>query len=200
MNGDVLARLAAANPVPQPAAVRRGRRSVLVLAAAAVLVPAAYAADRLLGISNEGTSVPTSSVLPGETKLDQAMQELRVGSTMQSLGALNGVAFYAARNAAGDFCIAIEHVGEAAHKGFGCAPDFPTTSKAFVFPPALELQGVAADGVATVQLLDGDGNVLDSAPVTNNLFASGTQLAAGEAVSVRTLDADGNVISTRALR
>jgi hypothetical protein len=201
MTSDVIARLAAANPVPGPRRAWRPRRSyVLALAAAALLVPAAYAADRLLGISNEGTSVPTSSVLPGETKLDEAMQELHVGSTMQSLGTLNGVAFYATRNQAGAFCIAIDHVGEVAHKGFGCAPDFPAVSKALVFPPAQQLQGVAADGVATVQLLDADGNVLDSATVTNNLFASGTQLAPGAALFVRTLDADGVVTSTRKLR
>jgi hypothetical protein len=201
MTSDVIARLAAANPVPGTKPAWRLRRSyVLALAAAALLVPAAYGADQLLGISNEGTSVPTSSVLPGETKLDQAMQELRVGSTMQSLGTLNGVAFYATRNAAGAFCIAIDHVGEVAHKGFGCAPDFPTAAKALVFPPAQQLQGVAADGVATVQLLDADGNVLDSATVTNNLFASATQLEPGAAVSVRTLDADGVVSSTRTLR
>src|SRR4051794_11303627 len=104
MTSDVIARLAAANPVPGPNPEWRARRSyILALAAAALLVPAAYGADRLLGISNEGTSVPSSSVLPGETKLDEAMQELHVGSTMQSLGTLNGVAFYASRNAAGAF-------------------------------------------------------------------------------------------------
>jgi hypothetical protein len=41
---------------------------------------------RARGISNNGTTVSVSSVLPGETKLDSAMQELKVGGTMQSLG------------------------------------------------------------------------------------------------------------------
>ena len=102
MTNDVIARLAAANPVPAPAPARHPRRRyVLVLAAAALLVPAAYAADRLLGIGNEGTAVPTSSVLPGQSQLDQALQELQVGDTMQELGTVNGVRIYAARNAQG---------------------------------------------------------------------------------------------------
>jgi predicted MFS family arabinose efflux permease len=40
---------------------------------------------RYMGISNVGTTVPVGSVLPGETKLDQALQDMQVGSTMQSL-------------------------------------------------------------------------------------------------------------------
>jgi hypothetical protein len=108
MTSDVIARLAAANPVPGPArAARRGPRYLLVLAAAALLVPAAYAADRVLGISNEGTSVPTSDVLPGYSQLDQALQEMQVGATMQLLGTVNGVRIYAARNAGGHICLAI---------------------------------------------------------------------------------------------
>jgi hypothetical protein len=58
---------------------------------------------------------------------------------------------------------------------------------------------VAADGVATVQALDANGNVLDSTPVENNLFASTTDLPAGAAVAIRTLDAAGNVTATQEL-
>ena len=145
MNTDVIARLAAANPVPgpQPAARRTRRRYALVLAAAALLVPAAYAADRLLGISNEGTSVPTSSVLPGQSQLDQALQELQVGETMQSLGVVNGV--------------------------------------------------------ATVAFVGADGSVLDSTPVTDNLFASSTRIGLGVAAYVEGLAADGSVVAKQTL-
>jgi hypothetical protein len=196
MTSDVIARLAVANPVPAPAPKRRRRsRYVLALAAAALLVPAAYAADRLLGIGNEGTSVPTSSVLPGQTRLDQALQEMQVGDTMQELGTVNGVRIYAARTAAGHICIAIDHVAETYDKGVLCdwnEPGFPDGAKALTFPG--QLQGIAADGVATVAFADADGAVLDSAPVANNLFASSTRLGIGAAAYVEALDANGNVV------
>ena len=202
MNTDVIARLAAANPVPSPArAARRGPRYLLVLAAAALLVPAAYAADRLLGISNEGTSVPTSSVLSGQSQLDQALQEMQVGETMQSLGVVNGVAIYAARNASGHICLAIDHVAQTFEKGVLCDlndPGFPSADEqALSFPG--QLQGIAADGVATVAFTDADGNVLDSTPVVDNLFASSVRLGIGVATYIEALDAKGNVLSKRKL-
>ena len=124
--------------------------------------------------------MPLTSVLPGETKLDAAMQELKVGGTMQSLGTLNGVAFYATRNADGNFCFAMVRVDGQPGKGFGCdlnADNFPSADvQALTFPDPTRLQGLAADGVATVQAIDADGNVLDSTPVENNLFVSTTDL------------------------
>ena len=211
MSNDVIARLAAANPVPtgeplalpDPVRVRRPRLVIAIALAAAIAVPATAFAGKLgglLGISNDGSTVSTSSVLPGETNLDAAMRELQVGGTLQSLGTLNGIAFYATRNAEGHFCLAIDGP---AGKGFGCdlnADGFPSaTAQAFTFPVLIDLQGVAADGVATVQALDADGNVIDSAPVVDNLFASTTTLSAGAAAAIRTLDAAGNVTATRRL-
>ena len=207
MSNDVIARLAAANPVPRPLRQRRPlrvRRVALALTVmAAVAVPTIAFAGRLadaLGISNEGTPVSTSAVLPGQDKLDEALQEMNVGSTMQSLGTLNGVAFYAARNGEGHFCLAIDHVDQPYEKGVFCdlnADNFPSADvQALTFPR--RLQGVAADGVATVEAIDANGNVLDSTPVTNNLFVSHEQLPAG-AESIVTLDAHGNVTSERRL-
>lgn len=215
MSNDVIARLAAANPVPsgvpvhEPAPLRiPRRRAALALAvAAAVAVPAVAFAGRLadvLGISNGGTTVSTSGVLPGQSDLDLAMQQLKVGGTMQFLGTLNGVSFYATRNADGHFCLAIDHVAAQYEKGFGCdlnADGFPSaTVPVFAFPPVERLQGVAADGVATVELLDASGNVIASTPVTNNLFESSASVPSGEAASIVTLDANGNVTSKRAVR
>ena len=174
--------------------------------ATAVAVPAVAFAGRLgdlLGITNEGATVSTSDVLPGADKLDQAMQELKVGSTMQNLGTLNGTTFYATRNADGNFCLAIDHTATQYEKGFGCdlnADGFPSPDRqVLMFPPVAQLQGVAADGVATVELLDANGNVLASAPVTNNLFEADASIPDGTAASVVTLDANGNVTSTRPL-
>jgi len=210
MNQDVIARLAAANPVPSgrpPAAVEppRVRRALVAVAAViAVAAPAAaFAGDigNLLGISNGGTTVPRSDVLAGQTDLDQALQEMRVGDTMQLLGTVNGVRIYAARNADGHICLAIDHVAETYEKGVLCDlndPGFPSaTDEALSFPG--QLQGIAADGVATVALVDADGNVLDSAPVEDNLFASGTHVGMGAAAYLEALDANGNVLSKQKL-
>ncbi|MFL5925629.1 MAG: hypothetical protein ACJ77E_01655 [Gaiellaceae bacterium] len=214
MNNDVVARLAAANPVPtgeplhlpEAIQVRPRRTTIAVALAVAVAIPAAAFGGKLgnlLGISNDGTSVSVSSVMPGETKLDDAMQELKVSGTMQSLGTLNGVAFYATRNADGHFCLAMVRVDGQFGDGFGCdlnADDFPSANvQALTFPVLTRLQGVAADGVVTVQALDENGNVLDSTPVEDNLFASTTDIPAGAAASIRTLDANGNATATEPL-
>jgi hypothetical protein len=211
---DVIARLAAANPVPhnrplqppEPIRIRPHRAVVAVALAAVVAVPATAFAGKLgdlLGISNDGMTVSVSSVLPGETKLDAAMQELKVSGTMQSLGTLNRVAFYATRNADGDFCLAMVRVDQQFGKGFGCdlnAANFPSaTVQALTFPALTRLQGIAADGVATVEALDANGTVLDSTPVETNLFASPAQLPAGAATAIRTLDTNGNITATEQL-
>ena len=203
MRHGVMLRLAAANPVPVASPERRPRRrhALVALTAAVILVPAAFAADRLLGISNEGTTVPMSSVLPGQSKLDEALQEMGVGDTMQQLGDVNGVRIYAARNASGHICLAIDHIAETYEKGVLCDlndPGFPSAgSKVLTFPG--ELQGIAADGVATVELIGPDGNVLDSTAVTNNLFASGVRVGIGAASYVEGLDANGNVVAKQKL-
>ncbi len=128
---------------------------------------------------------------------------MNVGATMQSLGTLNGIAFYAARNTSGDFCLAAEHVTTTPGKGVLCdlnADNFPSDDvKALTFPHIL--LGVAADGVATVAFLDAAGNVLDSTPVVNNLFASdNTETPQPDnAAYLETLDANGNVLTKQAL-
>jgi hypothetical protein len=162
-----------------------------------IAIPAAIAVADQIGISNGGSAVTTSSV-----PLDEVLQQLKVGPTIQYLGTLNGVAFYATRNAGGHFCLAINHVNEQYDRGVGCdlrADSFPSADvRALAFPPARQLQGVASDGVASVEALDGDGNVLDSTPVVNNLFASDKDLG-DAAVYIETLDANGNVLAKQKL-
>jgi hypothetical protein len=50
---------------------------------------------------------------------------------------------------------------------------------------------VAADGVATVEALDSNGDVIDSASVVNNLFASTKNLEIGAVATIRTVDSAG---------
>lgn len=210
MNQDVIARLAAANPVPTGQPVRapeplRVRRALVAVAVAiAVAIPAAAFADdigNLLGISNGGTSVPTSEVLPGQSQLDRALQDMQVGETMQLLGTVNGVRIYAARNGTGHICLAIDHASEPYGKGVLCDlndPGFPSAGEQVLTFPG-QLQGIAADGVATVAFVDADGNVLDSTPVTDNLFASTKRIGMGVATYLEALDANGNVLAKQKL-
>src|SRR5437763_1097545 len=159
---------------------RRKRRDLPIAAPELAYEPEPVG-DLQLATSNEGTGVPTSSVLPGQAQLDQALQDMQVGDTMQLLGTVNGVRIYAARNAAGHICLAIDHVAETYEKGVFCDlndPGFPSPNdKVLSFPG--ELQGIAADGVATVAFVDADGTVLDSAPVTDNVFASSMRIGLG---------------------
>jgi hypothetical protein len=140
-------------------------------------------------------------VLPGQSQLDRALQELQVGETMQELGTVNGVRIYAARSAGGHICLAIDHVAETYEKGVFCdlnEPGFPAAEQVLTFPG--QLQGIAADGVATVAFVDARGNLLDSTPVTDNLFASSTRIGLGVAAAVEARDADGRIVWTRKVR
>jgi hypothetical protein len=149
MNNDVIARLAAANPLPtavtprppEPLVVPTGRIVLALALATAVALPAAAFAGKLgdlLGLSNQGTPVATSSLdLSKDTGLDEAMQQLAFPSAMHLLGTKNGVSFYAARRADGDYCFAIE---SKVAKGVGCDLNgtFPSpTRPVMVFPRRL---------------------------------------------------------------
>jgi hypothetical protein len=211
MNNDVIARLAAANPLPAAAPLPHPeplvvptRRIVLALAlTAAVALPAAAFAGKLgdlLGLSNQGTPVATSSLdLSKDTGLDEAMQQLAFPSAMHLLGKKNGVSFYAARRADGDYCFAIEST---AARGVGCDLNgtFPSPARpVMVFPPLIQFAGYAADGVATVAGIDASGNTVLSASVSQNLFASTTAGPFPSIVAIEALDARGDVLATEHL-
>jgi hypothetical protein len=208
---DVIARLAAANPLPTAAPPRhpeplvmRTRRIVLALAlTAAVAVPAVAFAGKLgdlLGLSNGGTPVATSSLdLSKDTGLNEAMKQLAFPSAMHLLGNKNGVRFYAARRADGDYCFAIE---SKLAKGVGCDLDgtFPSPARpVMVFPPLIQFAGFAADGVATVTGIDASDNTVLSAPVSRNLFASTVPGPFPSVVAIEAVDAQGNVLATEHL-
>ena len=211
MNNDVIARLAAANPLPtagllrlpEPAVIRARRIALVVALAAAVAVPAVAFAGRLgdlLGLSNEGTPVATSSLdLSRDTGLNEAMQQLGFPATMHLLGTQSGVGFYAARRTDGDYCFAIE---SAVAKGVGCDLNgtFPSAARpVMVFPPLIQFAGFAADGVANVAGIDASGNTVVSAPVSRNLFASTVAGPFPSVVAIEALDTNGKVLATEQL-
>jgi len=213
----VIIRLAAANPFPPTAApaeaTRRFRRRRRVLAAglaAAVVVPAiAFAADigGLFGFSTQGQSVATSETpFSHVSGLTEAMAELGFPSTLQLIATRDGIDFYAARRADGRVCVAVDATpGDAAHKAVACdlgnpsLPDnaaFPSPDRPILdfsrFSNGARLDGFAADGVSTVNLLDAGGNVIASAAVSENVYADGNPPAGG--VAVEALDSQGTEI------
>jgi hypothetical protein len=208
MTTDVVSRLAAANPVPagprpDPRPFRLRRVAVALAVLAVIGVPtAAFAGDigNLLGFTNQGTSLPTSSTPMAQlTGLAQAMQSMNVPSTMHLLGTLDGISFYAARKADGNFCFAIssDH-----GKGFGCTldDDFPSAARPvllFPTPVGAQIAGFAVDGVASVALLDASGAPVARATVGDNIFVG--DVRPDGAVTIEALDANGNVIATRPL-
>lgn len=211
MNDDqLIARLAAANPVPsgiaarEPQPVRFACRIAVAatVAAAAIGLPAVAFADEvgaLFGFSNEGTPVPTSSSpFSRDSSLNQAMEELGFPSRLQLLTERDGVRFYAARRANGTFCFAVDLDGR---KAVGCsvAPAFPSPERPIVdfsrFSKGARIVGFAADGVSTVALVDSSGSTLATAPVIANVYAASNTVPG--AVGVEALDARGTVVYER---
>ena len=212
MNDDqLIARLAAANPVPNDSHVRDQqslrvpvRRAALAaaFAAAAISLPALAFADglgALFGFSNEGTPVPTNaSPFAQDSSLNQAMQELGFPSRLHLLTERDGVRFYAARRKNGAFCFAVDLDGR---KAVGCSgnPAFPSPQRPIVdfsrFSKGARVVGFAADGVSAVALVDAAGATIATAPVVDNVYAV-TNATPG-AVGVQALDSQGAVVYRR---
>ena len=211
MTTDLVARLAAANPVPGTASVHqprrlRPRRAIVALAVAtAVAVPAVtFASDigNLLGFSNQGTPVQVSSTPIGQAPgLMQVVQSMDVPSTMRLLGTRDGFSFYAARKPDGNFCFGITS-SSTGGKGLGCTIDggFPSATRPvllFPTPVGAQIVGFAIDGDASVALLDATGATVATASVSDNVFVG--DMRPDGAVSIEALDANGNTIATRPL-
>ena len=214
MNDPVITRLAAANPFPVPTALQpappdgRTRRRVLIaaLAAAAIAVPAAaFAGDvaGLFGFSTRGEPVATGETpFARVTALNAALQELGFPSTMQLLARRDAVSFYGARRGDGTFCFAVD---SAAGQGVGCdtgspaGAAFPSAQRPIIdfsrFSGGERLVGFAADGVATVALVDASGATIATAPVIDNAYANVNPPAG--AAGVVALDAEGTVVYRR---
>jgi hypothetical protein len=216
----VIARLAAANPFPATASpvgatlrFRPRGRALLAVVAAAVAVPAiAFAGDigGLFGFSTQGQPVATNETPFSQASgLKEAMSELGFPSTLQLIASRDGISFYAARRADGHVCVAIDLApGAADHKAVACdlgnpslpgTPAFPSPERPILdfsrFSNGARLAGFAADGISTVNLLDTAGNVIASAPVSDNVYADANPPAGGAAVEA--LDSDGTVIYKR---
>jgi hypothetical protein len=203
---DVITRLAAANPVPTDTALtevsepsRRRRWPALAIALAAIVaVPTAAFAGKLgdlFGMSNQGTPEATSSLyLSQDSAMNEAMVGLDFPSTLQDLGTVNGVTFWASRRTDGHYCFAIGKDGNRGEISCDLEGVFPSpATPVWVFPPYDGVNGYAADGVATVKGLDTSGNTVVSVPVTSNVFAS-SEGNYRNVATVEAFDGQGNQI------
>ena len=214
MNDPVIRRLAAANPFPAATALKdapmRGlaRRRVLAaaLAATAISVPAAaFAGDigGLFGFSTRGAPVATGDTPFAQvTALNAALDDLGFPATMELLARREGVSFYGARRSDGRFCFAVD---SGARQAVGCdngSPSgaaFPSVQRPIIdfsrFSGGARLVGFAADGVASVALIDASGATIASAPVVDNVYAEVNVPADG--AGVEALDSQGTVVYRR---
>lgn len=192
----------------------RRRLAAAVVAAVALAIPAlafSGALDSLFGFSNQGTPVTGDDgwivenvrTLTGETP-----------SSVVRLASRDGWTFYEARTS-GDVCYyddpppQSESDGIPNLRGGDCKnvagdSDFPSPTRPIFnashylgAPPdmsVITLAGVAADGVASVQLLAlADCHVVVSAAVVDNVYVADDLPATPEAEIVAR-DADGNVV------
>lgn len=212
------ARIVARRDSPPARRGRLPRRRLAVAGAVAValLVPTfAFSGElgSLFGFSNHGAPVGRGALSRATRVLD--LTGARPNSLVQ-LATRDGWAVYADRKANGGLCFYSGPAGRTDALGGGCtngaaAANFPSPSRpiwdmslfeaaprqpgATVSGPSIaRLAGVAADGVASVQLLAlADCHVVATAPVSDNAYIAGNLPIVPEAVIVAR-DAGGNAV------
>jgi hypothetical protein len=209
------ARVAAQRGATSPGTRRLTRRRLVaaVVVAVALALPALALSGvfgSLFRFSNRGTPVKGSlSAVTGfnlsGAKSDSAVQ----------LAARGGVGIYGARTSAGDLCYFVGPADQTKLKSQGLAGGCMNAAASARFPSAAQpvvdmslyalapgelgpsiqrLAGVAADGVASVQLLAlSDCRVVATAPVIDNVYAEDNLPLIPEAVIVAR-DASGNAV------
>jgi hypothetical protein len=127
------------------------------------------------------------------------MKEFGFPTTLQLLGERDGINFYAAQKPGG-YCFAVVQASTPAGSqrpaaDVGCDGAFPSPQvPVSLFPVAGRFAGFAADGVATVVLVNASGATLATGDVSNNLFV-GDAMPSGPVI-VEALDAEGHILAT----
>jgi len=192
----------------------KGRLVAAVVVALALAIPAlAFSGvlSSMFSFSNAGAPVPRGDLwrVTG-IDLSKAMQ----GSLVR-LAARDGVGIYAAKTATGDLCYFVGPPDQSKLKtrglGGGCmnaaaSAKFPSPAEPVVDmslyalapgatgPSIQRLAGVAADGVASVQVLAlSDCHVVATAPVVGNVYVADNLPLIPEAVIVAR-DSSGNAV------
>jgi hypothetical protein len=215
--------------VTSDVAVRSWRPAMIAIAAAVALGLPALAfsgvLDSLFGFSNQGTSVNTSQLDLNDAQILEH-DNVDVGAGVKLLATRDGQSFYAARASDGRICLLNGPAGGTAPTtitiGTPCERGFPSPQHPILgmyvlvrkaatppepgqpqlIPPqsVAGLHGLAADGIASVEAIDANGNVILQAPVTDNVYDARLDpqntVITVPAAKIVALDANGNVVYT----
>jgi hypothetical protein len=198
---------------------RRPRRLAIAVVSLALLLafPALALSGQLgslFGFANTGSSVETSN-LRRASALD--LTGARPG-TLKLLASRAGVGFYAARTRSGGRCYFLGSPNRSDERELsgGClnteasarfpSPAMPIVDmSAFIYRPyasgeeVSRLAGVAADGVAKVEVLGDDCSAIGEAPVIGNVYVD-TKVSDKPAVGIEALDNSGKRLYLEKLR
>lgn len=136
-------------------------------------------------------------------------------SNWRQLTVRDGRAYFAAQRAGGGTCVAIGEVGGAIGS-VTCAPDFPSPTRPLLDSSVwrgtpgsdpttpftaqiVRLEGFAADGVARVGLLLGDGRVVSVTPVIRNVYVRADELPTDSVVGFVALDSGNTPLYTNCM-
>jgi hypothetical protein len=192
--------------------------AVLMLSAVVVATPAFGIRGRLLGLF-EGTPVKTERLsaeelhvlsamthgvsprVPASQREDVARFE---ASSLRQIATRNGRAFFVANVRGGGLCVSVARIGGPRLLGsISCTPDFPSASRPILDESVftgligkalipLRFEGFAADGVASVALMMGNGELTAETPVEANVYSRTEGLPKQPITATVALDADGN--------
>ncbi len=207
---------------------RRRRLTLAVVAAGAVLVlalPTLGLSGGLLGLFG-GEPVNSDQFSPEQLHVLGAMaagvsprlpatakQSLaRVGAAnLRRIATRDGNSYYVANRAGGGLCVTIAHSGDRNPLiGYLCSPDFPSPKLPLldesVFgggtidsPVVTRLEGFAADGVATVEVVTVTGSRVTT-PVEDNVYLRTDDLPNEPVRQIAALDSEGKQIYAECLR
>jgi hypothetical protein len=193
-----------------------GRAAVAaIVLATALALPALAISGRLgeiFGFSNAGTGVDRVD-LRSASALD-----LAGSGKLSLLASRNGIGVYAATGTGGERCFFVgpPRISDRRGIGGGClnakaSANFPSREEpvvdmsAFAYAPytrneqVRRLAGVAADGVATVEVIGANCTVIARTPVRDNVYAT-TDVPAKPAAGIRALDRNGKTVFLLKLR
>jgi hypothetical protein len=189
-----------------------GATALIVLAVPALAFSGVLGS--LLGLSNPGVPVSTAGVDLSDAQILEE-DHVDVGGGVTLLATRGSTSFYVSRTTDGRTCLLTGAAGGTAPRRITintpCESGFPSPSRPILgfyllarasgspVQTIAALQGLAADGVATVDAVDGAGDVLLSAPVSDNVYsarlADSQDVAdARSVVKIEARDSKGDVV------
>lgn len=189
------------------------RPAVAVAVVAAIAIPAAAFADQigsLIGLYNQGKPVPASA-FPNPWAAALVRDPGFGNGEVRQVGQEAGITFYAAKNAAGNYCVGIGFAVTPSIDALTCGAaidtflsgtlaveDFSSVDSSDGSTSVTRLAGFANTPVARIAVVGSDGTTLYSTPVVNGVYAD-SSVPQQPAAAIVALDASDNVIYRRPL-